>query len=73
MFYKTYLAFGIACLSWYAATSIFGWEFGNPRRFRAPLIFVAGVPGPGGAGYVGRSPGGSSSSHYGTTGFGGGK
>lgn len=68
MLQKAYLAFGMACLSWYGAASLFGWEFGNPRRQRLPLVII-----PGGAGYVGRSPGGSSSSHPGSTGFGGGK
>lgn len=69
---KAYLAFGIACLTWYAAASLSGWEFGNPRRFRPPAPVVVS-PAPGGTGYIGRSPGGQGSSHYGSSGFGGGK
>ena len=68
MLNNAYLAFGVACLTWYGAASLAGWEFGNPRRYRLPVPVVASGPG-----YVGRSPGGSGSSHYGSSGFGGGK
>ncbi len=70
MFNNFYLMLGAACLTWYGAATLFGWEFGNPRRFRAPPLIVAG---PGGPTYYGRSPGGHGSSHSGSYGFGGGK
>ena len=68
MLTRAYLAFGVACLSWYAASSLAGWEYDNPRRYRVPVAAAAA-----GVGYVGRSPGGTTSSHSGSSGFGGGK
>ncbi len=71
---RAYLAFGAACLSWYAGTTFLGWEWGNPHRQRAPapMVYVAPTPGTHGPVYIGRSPGGYGSSSSGS-GFGGGK
>ena len=64
MLSRAYLIYGILALVGYLLSSYEGWELLGARQ---------ALPGAGGSSYVGRSPGGQSSSHSSPWGLGGGK
>jgi hypothetical protein len=74
MLNNVYLVLGVSMLTWYGASTLFGWEYGNPRRALPPPVVIPGMARTGSkTTYFGRSSGGAGSSRSGSWGFGGGK